>query len=395
VSRLNNKNPAERPTNFHIYAFSWLSVFSASLTEIFSVIAIYTSTGSVQLALGLVLAQMIGEILISLRLSTWLERLNASWLALIAIPFRIAAFILVAWQPGQPFALLTAGICLAVAAAFSDVPRTVILSWWTSTLMRGQQLARAELVRYGALAAAPLIGGITFDIGGFAPIATMSVISGMAAALLLSRLWVQLKPATAEHPVLQTTRIRSHQVPSHVRLLWWATGLRYIAETTLYPLVALMLYNQTTSVGWIIALSVLASLGFGILADRVRAHLALSLALVALFAGWLPRLFELSLTTALMAAVLCAIGGKMMGLFEKKATFDFGDKLGNPPALAVLRERELIAVRVVLLFIALTTTLETTSALTVGVLAMALFSLAAVVIIRRCETQQEPVRTPL
>lgn len=393
--RLNKKESTEIRTNYHIYTFSWISVFSASLTEIFSVIAIFSATGSLQLALGFLLVQMSAEILISLKLSIWLEQLDASWIAIIAIPFRIAAFALVVWQPEQPVALITAGICLAVSAAFSDVPRTVILSWWTSNVIRGQQLARFELVRYSALAMAPLIGGITFDLGGFVPVAGISIISGVIAALMIGQLWTQLKPPKTKNPAPQPTRTLTLQIPMHVRLLWWATGLRYIAETALYPLAALMLYNQTTSVGWIIALSVLATIGFGALADRIRAHIALSLAFLALFAGWLPRLFEISLTTALMAAVLCAIGGKMMGLFEKKTTFDFGDKLKNPPALAVLRERELLTARAVLLFIVIMTSLKTTSALIAGVSAMMLFGLAALIIIRRRDSRQESIQTAL
>ena len=392
MHRLNKKELTERIISCRIYIFSWLSVFSASLTEIFSVIAIFSATGSLQLALGLLLVQMSAEILISLKLSTWLERLDASWIAIIAVPFRIAAFALVIWQPEQPAALITAGICLAVSAAFSDVPRTVILSWWTSNAIRGQQLSRFELVRYSALAMAPLIGGITFDIGGFAPVAGISIISGVVAALMIGRLWAQLKPPEKNKPAPQPKRI---QIPIHVRLLWWATGLRYIAETALYPLAALMLYKQTTSVGWIIALSVLATIWFGVLADRIRAHIALSLAFLALLVGWLPRLFEISLTTALIAAVFCAIGGKMMGLFEKKATFDFGDKTNNPPTLSVLRERELLSARVVLLFIAITASLETTSVLIVGVLGMIFFCLSALIIIRRRESRHEPIQTVL
>jgi hypothetical protein len=136
---------------------------------------------------------------------------------------------------------------------------------------------------HGCLALAPLAGGYAFELGGFVVIATLSTSLSVLAAVFAAR--VQAKLST--HTAVSSHRERTiHRVPRRIRILWWSTGLRYLGENGLYPLLVVTLYSSTIKLGWIAAAAALAGIAFGMMADRLRSNILLVVALGGLAIGW-------------------------------------------------------------------------------------------------------------
>jgi hypothetical protein len=132
-------------------------------------------------------------------------------------------------------------------------------------------------------------------------------------------------------------------------VLWWSTGVRYLGENCLYPLLAVTLYASTIKLGWIAATAAVAGIAFGALADRIRGDVLLVLALSALTIGWAMRSQSISFEWALAVGLICAVGGKAAGILEKKASYDFGDRYRNDVHYIGRREREMLLARAALL----------------------------------------------
>lgn len=370
-------------TSSQFILFSCLSLFSASLVEIFSVLDIFKETGSLSTALGLIVIQMVVEVILNVKLPSLLTRFGPGKLILTSLPLRIMAFILLIWKASDLIVLICAGSLLGLSAALSDVPRGVILSWWSKSDQRGKLLSIFETIRYGALVAAPLIGGIAFDFGGFVSVAIISIISGIGSAILAMILWNKLNPTrykiSTESKAEEIAKL-SIQIPVQVRFLWWSTGLRYIAESAFYPLFALTLYGNTISVGSIAAISMFVTLAFGFIMDKISPKFIILLATIFLIIGWTPRIFNIPIIFALITSVFTAIGGKIAGTFEKKVTFDFGDKYGNPPSLASRRETELLIIRIFVLLVQIIFQLFISNMLVISIVMMLLLSTLSVII---------------
>jgi hypothetical protein len=97
--------------------------------------------------------------------------------------------------------------------------------------------------------------------------------------------------------------------------------------------------------------------------------------------GWIPRTIEVPFAIAMVFAVICAIGGKISGIYEKTTTFDFGDRYGNPAHLASRRETELLISRIVILLGTIVFGLSSSMALTAAIGLALFFGLMSIIII--------------
>ncbi|TKB10154.1 MAG: MFS transporter [Mesorhizobium sp.] len=332
--------------SFAFIGFGVLSMFGMILLEIFSALYVYQVTGSLTITYACVGLQMIAETALTYALPGLLRRFGPAWLLVLSIPFRVAAFALLLMPAPNLFAIFGASLLISVSSTASEVPRGVLLAAVTANKARGLNLGLFEAFRYGSLAAAPLIGGYAFELGGFAVIAALSTGLSLVAAAFGARVQAELGGMPDAKEPAEILNIR---VPWAIRILWWSTGVRYLGENCLYPLLAVILYAGTIKLGWIAAVAAITGIVFGAMADRIRTDILLLLALSTLAVGWTMRSQPLSFELALVVGLICAIGGKAAGIIEKKVSYDFGDRYKNNVHYIGRREREMLLARAVVL----------------------------------------------
>jgi hypothetical protein len=326
--------------------FGVLSMFGMILMEIFSALYVYKVTGSLAITYATVLIQMLAESALSFAVPFLLGRLGPAWLLILSVPFRIAAFALLLVPSPELTNIFLASLLISISSTASEIPRGVLLAAATAAPSRGLNLGLFEALRYGCLALAPLAGGYAFELGGFVVVATLSIFLSVFAAVFAAR--VQAKLSTGISGLSPGER-NIHRVPRRIRILWWSTGLRYLGENCLYPLLAVILYSSTIKLGWIAAAAALTGIAFGAMADRLRSNILLLVALGGLAVGWTMRAQLISFELALVVGLACAVGGKAAGIVEKKVSYDFGERFRNDVDYIARREREMLLARAAIL----------------------------------------------
>ncbi len=326
--------------------FGVMSMFGMILTEIFSALYVYKVTGSLTVTYATVLFQMLAESALSFAVPFLLRRFGAAWLLMLSVPFRVAAFALLLAPSPSLSNIFLASLLLSISSTASEIPRGVLLAAATASPSRGLNLGLFEALRYGCLALAPLAGGYAFELGGFVVVAALSTALSMIAAIFAARVQATLgkiivAPSSAGR--------NPYRVPGKIRFLWWSTGVRYLGENCLYPLLAVALYSSTVKLGWIAAAAAFTGIAFGAMADRFRSDALLFIALGGLAIGWAMRAQSISFELALVVGLACAVGGKAAGIVEKKVSYDFGERFRNEVGYIARREREMLLSRAAIL----------------------------------------------
>lgn len=280
-----------------------------------------------------------------------LRRMTPAAMIVWFLPFRVIGCVFLLGGDLTVIDALIAGVMISVSTTGDAIPRNVLLTASTTgSKTRGMDLGLFEACRYAAVALSPLVGAFAFESGGFIALASLSSALSVFAAICAMRV-----QGFVGHGIGNATdrKVPTKDIPTPILALWCSTGARYLAENTLYPIATIILYQTSISLGWISALAVVAGIFFGKLSDRLNNHLLVFIPICAIALGWFARSFELTFGYALIFGVLCGVGSKVVGVLEKKISFDFGDTLGNHVEFITLRERVMLATRATLIGICL------------------------------------------
>lgn len=330
-----------------LLGFGALSNFGILLLEIFTAILIFQKTDSLQLVLIVVFVQMVVETCMTFLTPWLLRKIGPAAMIVWFLPFRVIGCVFLLGTELTIANALIAGVMISISTTGDAIPRNVLLTASTSgSKSRGVDLGLFEACRYVAVAISPLVGAYAFESGGFIALAVLSSTLSILAALCAVRVqnYVGLVALTDTGK-----KVRLREIPIPILALWCSTGGRYLAENTLYPVAAIILYQTSVSLGWISAVAVAAGILFGKLSDRINSNALIFVPVCAIAIGWFARSYELSFTYALFFGVLCGVGSKVVGVLEKKTSFDFGDLLGNTVEFITFRERVMLVTRATLI----------------------------------------------
>ncbi|WP_156366570.1 hypothetical protein [Microbacterium sp. No. 7] len=334
-----------------LLGFGALSNFGILLLEIFTAILIYQRTSSFSFVLLVVFVQMIVEAGMTYVTPFLLRKMGPASMIVWFLPFRIVGCLFLLGDDMSAADALIAGVLISLSTTGDAIPRNVLLTASTrGSASRGMDLGLFEAFRYIAVALSPLVGAYAFEGGGFVALAGLSSGLSLVAALCALRVQRYVGRGIREQ---KGKRIGIRRIPVPILALWCSTGARYLAENTLYPVAAIMLYQTSVSLGWISLLAVAAGVIFGKLSDRLSGNLLILLPVCAVAVGWFARSFELTFASALLFGVICGVGSKAVGVLEKKISFDFGDTVGPTIEFVTLRERIMLISRAALIGVCL------------------------------------------
>jgi hypothetical protein len=330
-----------------LLGFGALSNFGILLLEIFTAIFIFQQTGSLPFVLIVVFVQMLVEAGMTCVTPSLLRRMGPAAMIVWFLPFRIVGCVFLLGGEISMADALVAGVMISISTTGDAIPRNLLLTASTTgSKSRGMDLGVFEACRYAAVAISPLVGAFTFEGGGFIALAALSSVLSILAALCAVSVQRYVGPGIGK---TRGGKLRLNSIPAPILALWCSTGARYLAENTLYPVAAIVLYQTSISLGWISALAVAAGILFGKLSDRLHSHVLILVPVCAIAIGWFARSFELSFAYALLFGVVCGVGSKVVGVLEKKTSFDFGDTIGNDVEFITLRERVMLITRAALI----------------------------------------------
>lgn len=334
-----------------LLGFGALSNFGILLLEIFTAILIYQQTGSLRLVLFVVLVQMLVEAGMTYFTPFLLRRMTPAAMIVWFLPFRIVGCVFLLGGELTMVDALIAGVMISISTTGDAIPRNVLLTASTTgSKSRGMDLGLFEACRYAAVALSPLVGAFAFESGGFIALAALSSALSIFAAICAMRVQGFVGRGIGN---VTGQKVRLKNIPTPILALWCSTGARYLAENTLYPIATIILYQTSISLGWISVLAVVSGILFGKLSDRLNGHVLVLIPICAITIGWLARSFELTFGYALIFGMVCGVGSKVVGVLEKKISFDFGDTLGNHVEFITLRERVMLVTRAMLIGICL------------------------------------------
>lgn len=353
-----------------LLGFGALSNFGILLLEIFTAILIFQKTGSLRFVLIVVFVQMVVEAAMTFLTPWLLRKVGPAAMIVWFLPFRIIGCVFLLGSDLTMASALIAGVMISISTTGDVIPRNVLLTASTSgRKSRGVELGLFEAFRYTAVALSPLVGAYAFEGGGFIALASLSCALSIFAALCA----VRVQNYVGRNRLNDTgNTVNLKSIPLPILALWCSTGTRYLAENTLYPVAVIILYQTSVSLGWISAVAVLAGIVFGKLSDRFSSNILIFVPACAIAVGWFARSYELSFAYALLFGLFCGVGSKIVGILEKKISFDLGDLLGNTVEFITFRERAMLVARATLIGAFLLGGLSVFSCLLICALIMAL-----------------------
>lgn len=326
--------------------FGFLSTFSMILLEVYSALYLYEVTHSLRIVYSAMAAQFAFEWALTYSIPSLLKRYGVGILLLLSVPFRIAALLLLMESSNGIFYIFISMALVSISSTASEIPRGVLFGAAVRRDARGLNIGLLEVFRYIAVALAPLVGGYTLEYGGFASLALLSII----VTFFTAASGFCVHAALGDSDYLNNYQERGDiRIPNTLRVLWWSTGIRYLGENCLYPILTFISYASAVKMGWVAFAAVFSGVIFGLLVDRFDGRRLLFPALAVLLVGWYFRSIEISFSEAILVATLCAIGGKAAGVVEKKTSFDFGDKYRNNSNYMAKRERAMLLSRAIVL----------------------------------------------
>ena len=323
--------------------------------ELLSVVYIIAGLGlSVGTALLYVAVQLVIELMVNQFVPSLAARYGTMALLYASVPLRLLAFGCLQYAADDISIIFICAAVAALGAGLSDATRSAYVARIVGSQDRGKKLGIVEIITFTGTSAGAFLSAVIYAKFGFTAL-LVCVAGCLAASMVLLSLSVALaqsdsteKPANPSNAnVAEETGV----VPLWLSLAWWMTGWRYLIEGILYPIYALLTYGSVVKVGLLAAVGPVSGYLAGLFLDKgMRPQRGFAIALIAFGLVGIARVSDPSFAIAVFLACTAAVLGKILGVFEKGASFALSQN-GQRLDVVVRRERHSVFARLPLITI--------------------------------------------